>query len=77
MPARRMLRVETLAKALVHWSVDSWRTTRDTPTRDTTLGVHVVDLPTTHLRRDDRVDFTFYWPDVHRWEGTDFFVCVD
>jgi glucoamylase len=77
MPARRTLRVETLAKALVHCSVDSWRTARDTPTHDTTLGVHVVDLPTTHLRRGDRVDFTFYWPDVDRWEGTDFFVCVE
>jgi glucoamylase len=75
-PARRTLRVETLAKALVHWSVDSWRTARDTATDDTTLGVHVVDLPTTRLARGDRVDFTFFWPDVDRWEGTDFFVCV-
>ena len=77
MPARRTLRVETLARASVHWSVDGWRTVRDTATRDTTLGVHVVDLPTTHLRRSDRVDFTFYWPDVERWEGTDFFVCAE
>jgi glucoamylase len=77
MPARRTLRVETLAKALVHWSVDRWRTAYDAPTHDTTLGVHVVDLPTTHLRRGDRVDFTFYWSAVDRWEGTDFFVCVD
>jgi glucoamylase len=77
MPARRTLRVETLARASVHWSVDGWRTVRDTATRDTTLGVHVVDLPTTHLRRSDRVDFTFYWPDVDRWEGTDFVVCVE
>jgi glucoamylase len=77
MPARRTLRVETLAKALVHWSVDNWQTARDTATDDTTLGVHVVDLPTTRLGRGDRVDFTFYWPDVERWEGTDFFVCVE
>src|SRR6185437_14393071 len=37
--AQRTLRVETLAKAVVHWSVDRWRTVRDTPTHDTTLGV--------------------------------------
>jgi len=77
MPARRTLRVETLVKAIVHWSVDGWRTVRDTATDDTTLGVHVVDLPTIRLRRGDRVDFTFYWPEVDRWEGTDFIVCVE
>ena len=77
MPVRRTLRVETLAKALVHWSVDGWRTVRDTVTDDTTLGVHVVDLPTIRLRHGDRVDFAFYWPEVDRWEGADFFVCVE
>jgi glucoamylase len=77
MPARRTLRVETLVKAIVHWSVDGWRTVRDTATDDTTLGVHVVDLPTMRLRRGDRVDLTFYWPEVNRWEGTDFVVCVE
>src|SRR5581483_780083 len=77
MPARRTLRVETLAMALVHWSVDGWRTVRDTASHDTTLGVHVVDLPTADLRRGDRVNLTFYWPAVDRWEGTDFVVCVE
>ena len=77
MPAGRTLRVETLAPAVVHWSVDGWRTVHDTATRDTTLGVHVVDVPTTRLRRGDRVDLTFYWPEVDRWEGVDFFVCIE
>jgi glucoamylase len=77
MPARRTLRVETLARALVHWSADRWGTVHDTATHDTTLGVHTVDLPTARLRRGDRVDLTFYWPDANRWEGTDFFVCVE
>ena len=73
--ATRQLRVETLAKAVVHWSMDGWRTVRGT--HDTTLGVHLADLPTTRLRRGDRLDFTFYWPEVDRWEGTDFLVCVE
>jgi glucoamylase len=77
MAAGLMLRVETLVPALVHWSVDGWRTIHDIDTRDTTLGVHVVDLPTSALRVGDRVDFTFHWPEVNRWEGTDFFVCVE
>ena len=74
MPLGKILRVETLAPAVVHWSVDGWRTVRDTETRDTTLGVHVADLETLGLRIGDRVDFTFYWSDAHRWEGTDFVV---
>jgi glucoamylase len=74
MPLGKILRVETLAPALVHWSVDGWRTVRDTETRDTTLGVHVADLETLCLRIGDRVDFTFYWPEARRWEGTDFVV---
>ena len=56
MPPGRTLRVETLAPALVHWSVDGWRTVHDIPTRDTTLGVHVADLETQGLRIGDRVD---------------------
>jgi len=75
-PPRVILRIETLARALVHWGIDGWQTVHDTDTRDTTLGVHLVDLPTAALRAGSRIDFTFYWPDDHRWEGTDFSIHV-
>ena len=77
MPANRTLRVETLVPAVVHWSVDGWRTVHDTATRDTTLGVHVVDLGTRHLCAGDRVQLTFYWPDAARWERVDFWVSIE
>lgn len=77
MPTQRTLRVETLAPAVVHWSLDGWRTLHDTSTRDTTLGVHLVDLGTRYLCAGERVDLTFYWPDAARWEGVDFCVCVE
>jgi glucoamylase len=77
MPANKTLRIETLAPAVVHWSVDGWRTTHDTATRDTTLGVHLADLETHHLSRGDRVCLTFYWPDAGRWEQVDFLVCIE
>ncbi len=70
----KTLRIETLARALVHWSVDGWQTAHDTTTHDTTLGVHVVDLPTKDVRPGGYVEFTFYWPDAGRWEGDDFSV---
>ena len=77
MPPGRILRIETLDPAIVHWSVDDWRTVHDTATRDTTLGVHVADLDTTNVRTGSRVGLTFYWPEADRWEGHDFFVCLD
>jgi glucoamylase len=77
MPASRILRLETLGPAVVHWSSDRWATVHDTGTRDTTLGVHVADLDTLILRAGDRVDFTFYWPQEAQWEETDFFVCIE
>jgi glucoamylase len=77
MPAGRTLRVETLAPAVVHWSVDDWRTVHDSPTHDMTLGVHVSDLDTRDLGRGDRIHFTFYWPEGDRWEGVDFLVCIE
>jgi glucoamylase len=69
-----VLRVETLAPAVVHWSVDDWRSARDTAARDAGLGVYVADLDTAALPAGARVRFTFYWPDANRWEGTDFVV---
>jgi glucoamylase len=77
MPAGRTLRMETLAPVVVHWSVDEWRTVHDTSSRDTTLGVYVSDLETNDLRRGDRVQLTFYWPEADRWEGVDFLVCIE
>jgi glucoamylase len=77
MPEHRTLRVETLASAVVHWSADDWRHTHDTPTRDTTLGVHIADLETSRLAVGTRVCLTFYWPDAGRWEHVDFVVCIE
>jgi glucoamylase len=74
-PHHRTLRVETLSPAVVHWSADGWRSVHDTATRDTTLGVHVCDVPTGSLGPDDVLDFTFYWPESKRWEGVNFQVC--
>lgn len=74
-PGQR-LRVEVPAAAVVHWSGDGWRTVQDTPTRDTGLGLHVADLATEQLGDGARIDFTFRWPAVGRWEGRDFAVDV-
>lgn len=75
-PAGKTLRIEVPAPAMVHWSADGWRNTEDTRTRDTGLGIHIIDLPTAPLPPGSEVRFTFYWPEADRWEGTDFEVQV-
>lgn len=74
--AGKRLRVETLVPALVHWSVDNWQTSRDCASRDTGLGVHLAALETSDCPSGTSVLFTFYWPEVSRWEASDFTVRI-
>ena len=71
-----MLRVEVLAAATIHWSGDGWRSVRDTPTRDSGLGVHLADLDTAGLAAGSDVVFTMRWLAADRWEGADYRVTI-
>ena len=77
MPSGKMLRIETLAQVVIHWSADDWHTVQDATTRDTGLGIHTADLEVQKLSGGDRVDFTFQWLDAKRWEGVNFSVRID
>jgi glucoamylase len=76
MPKGKKLRIVLPAPAMVHWSVNGWKNSADTNTRDP-LGMHIVDLPTDKLDPGSTVVFTFYWPNESRWEGADFSVVVE
>ena len=76
-PRNKTLRVTLLSPATVHWSIDNWTTVHDTDTRDTGLGIHILDLPTASLPSGGEAIFTFFWPQWARWEGTDFRVKVE
>jgi glucoamylase len=77
MPTGKMLRVEVLDAAVVHWTVDGWQTSHDAETQDTGLGIHVTDLPTDDLPAGTGLAFSLYWPAEHRWEGMDFEVRIE
>jgi glucoamylase len=77
MPQGKTLRISLPVPALVHWSFDGWRTTHDTETVDTGLGLHAADLPTARLTSGTSIVFTFYWPQQRRWEGVDSTVVVE
>jgi len=76
-PRNKTLRLVLLSPALVHWSIDGWKSSQDTNTRDTGLGICTLDLPTASLPAGGTVVFTFYWPQENRWEGTDYSVVVE
>ena len=77
MPAGKKLRLVLLKPALVHWSSDNWKTTQDINTRDTGLGVNVVDLPSHALAPAQEVVFTIHWSQEQYWEGVNFTVKVE
>jgi len=75
-PRGKTLRLILLSPARVHWSIDDWKTSHDTDTRDTGVGIHILDLPTASLPAGSQAAFTFYWAAENRWEGTDFAVAI-
>ncbi len=68
---RKVLRIELMAPALVHWSDDGWETIKETETTDTGLGVYFADLPI-KSKKKGMIVFSFYWRNTHNWEGKNF-----
>jgi glucoamylase len=73
----RILRIELMASATIHWTDDDWSTTHDTQTNDAVLGIHIVDLPTALLAEGRQIKFTFHWSEAVHWDGSDFNVPVE
>jgi glucoamylase len=75
-PAGKVLRIVLMAAATVHWSDDGWQVVHDSASRDTGLGIHVADIPTSSLDPGHTVVFTFFWRQAQHWEGANFSVTV-
>jgi glucoamylase len=76
MPCGKILRIETMAKAFIHWSDDDWKTVHDLKDSRQILGIHFADLPTQSLPEGKQIKFTFYWPDTNNWEERDFAIQI-
>ncbi len=74
--AGEVVRVEVLCPATIRWTRDAWRGIHEARTRDTGLGLHVADLNTKEMKPKEMIEWTFFWPDAHRWEGRNFHVTV-
>ncbi|MBU6461244.1 MAG: glucan 1,4-alpha-glucosidase [Bradyrhizobium sp.] len=74
--AGRILRLEFLEPAQVHWSTDNWTKVLDSSAAATGLGTYIFDLPNGGLSGEGTVRFTMFWPQQNRWEGSDFEVAI-
>lgn len=75
--AGNTLIVALKARARVHRAVNGRTNTRDIETRDTGIGLHVVELPAADLTDGQTIEFTFYWLAAGAWEGQNHQVQVD
>lgn len=62
-------------ETVLHWGHDSWQDTQDVPSECWGLA-HVIKLKAQDLFRYKKIDFTFFWPEQSRWEGSDFHITI-
>jgi glucoamylase len=65
------LRIQAPGAFRLHWSRDDWKTTEDTPSIPTSLGIEYVDIEAQDSQQLT-VRFTFFWTESKRWEGRDY-----
>lgn len=73
--ADKILRIEVLTAAVVHWTADNWETKNDIDTKDTKVGMHLADIDF-RKKESSEIKFTFFWKDACHWEGKDFMVKI-
>lgn len=77
MKAMETLRIVTHEPALLHWSMDGWRTIKDDELVDSGLGVFYMDMPQKVLQPGDSLVFTLYYPKTNKWEGKDYSIFIE
>ena len=60
---------------MLHWSSDGWKNVQDTKASSTSLGVELVDIPTTQDQQGP-IKFTFLWTKSNKLEGHDYEVTI-
>jgi glucoamylase len=76
MASGKKIRLEVFAPTVVKWTTDNWETSHETASVDYGVGVHITNIDTKKFAVGTVITFTFYWPEVNRWEGIDFKVEV-
>jgi glucoamylase len=74
-PKNKNLRIEIMGAATVHWTLDGWKTSNDTETYDTELGVHVADIDVKKSSAEE-IQFTFFWKEGNHWEDKNYRISI-
>ncbi|MCG3117744.1 MAG: glycoside hydrolase family 15 protein [Candidatus Manganitrophus sp. SA1] len=69
----KTLRIQAPAPFRLRWTLDEWKTLRDTDAKGTGVGIYYVDIGVSKLQKAP-IRFNFYWPEKNNWEGNDFYV---
>jgi glucoamylase len=69
------LRIQTRQPFRLHWTRDEWKSSNDTDSTPTRLGIHFVDV-SVPADQQAPIRFTFYWKGSEEWEGHDHEVAV-
>lgn len=73
----KILRIQCLTSATIHWTADNWATTHDLATSDSGMGIHYADLPTENLDHEQRIVYTFFWHDAGIWENKNYTLTIE
>ncbi|HET6203914.1 MAG TPA: glycoside hydrolase family 15 protein [Planctomycetota bacterium] len=71
-----ILRLQARAPFRVRWTAEEWSVVGDTASTSTALGISFADIPIARGQAAP-IRFTFFWPEVERWEGRDFVIHVE
>ena len=66
----RRVKIQLLEPATIRWSADEWASYKESHTIDTTLGLHVAEVPTQIMRPGAVMSWTPHYAD--RWEGRNY-----
>ncbi|MBV9771855.1 MAG: hypothetical protein JOZ32_19950 [Bryobacterales bacterium] len=67
----RTLRVCMGSPFQLRWTADGWATQHDSHSHPTAIGAQYVDIATSP-NQECQIEFTFFWPQVEKWEGKNF-----
>lgn len=70
---KKILRIEVMEEAIIYWTDDGWETKKETPTKNTGIGIFVADMQTENSKH---IEFTFLWKEANRWENKNFKVQI-
>jgi glucoamylase len=77
MPKGKKLRIQSNEMCKVRWTIDDWKTAHEEDMQaEPNLHIYFLDLPMERLNSGTKIEFTFFWTLLQKWEGTNYNVDI-